>query len=561
MSYQHVLYYLATLGRSGWRSIDRSDAKPIDNTQFFGRFGIGFASVFSVGASISVISRQASSRSVDGVRVTFSEPDRPFFVEPFSAQVGTQIDIDLRESMSVGTLKSALSDLFSYLPSSIHVDPAIDVPRNLEQYSLLKSIDKRRDRADYYASRVSTARLAGYPVQIKVELAVPRHEKRKRLALPNAEPAPTGAIDVVVDGVRVFKQDGLSLERFGEAKESGYGRHHSGLRLKGIFVTIDFSRESAPVLPSRDQLDLDKSAFEELRELVFDEYRAALPDLIDDVASTSLSQRHTRDDILHILQYTISDPQPYWRRHRSKDVQNRAAEVYAENCPLLVHQAQGDIEELKLLSEIDPETCHTAVLDTTARGQAFRVYAQSRDIRTWIKVSSSFELSLLEDSWPYDENLRAIHSSDQLLRSLSDLGTEVRDVPLVRLLRSDYALISSEVFESGLYFYLPTGVSQVPRDRGISQRRVTVSPSLPPRVALNADHPLSQLLNEYLSTATEADQEAIAGWLDRFCQGVVEDKSTVRAPRATWDRLRVELNERTGRAVGDIPYESLKVRI
>jgi predicted phosphodiesterase len=561
MSYQHVLYYLATLGRSGWRTIERAGSRDED-PNIFGRFGIGFASVFSVAKAVIVESRQATSRSVDGVRATFSEPDRPYFVESIVAEAGTRLTVDLREALSPSELEGALSELFAYIHPAVQVDPSFELPHSLEQASVAPKGRRGRSSTSYYTSSIGATRLAGYSIRLKVELAIPRPEKRKkRGASGPVVKVPTGGLDVAVDGVRVFKEDSLSLDKFGSPRTGGsyYYSSSDSLAVQGLYVTVDFARENAPVLPSRDRLDLESSVRDELRRMLHDRYADALPALIEHAANEALDLSHTRTEVLSILRFALGNSRRHDQlsRHTPNQVERRAADAYVRHCPVVIRHAAEDDKKLVPLAEVDPTEFGIAVIASAARGRAFRVYAESRSIRSWIEVADSLELRLLEDGWPFDEGLKTLRTSSQLLRSFSDLGSEVREGPIVSLLRADYALITSDVFQSGLYLYLPTGVSAVPRDRGFSQRRNEVSPTLTPRVALNASHPLIRQLGEVLATRPD-QQEVISAWLDRLCQGVIEDRNTVRAPRALWGKLQSELSERFGLTLRDMSYESLK---
>lgn len=561
MSYQHVLYYLATLGRSGWRSIERPNSKD-EESSVFGRFGIGFASVFSVAQAVVVESCQSTSRSVDGVRATFSEPDRPYFVESIVADAGTRLIVDLREAISPGELKAALSELFVYIHPAVRVEPSLDMPHSLEEASATPAGRRDEESASYYASTIDTTRLAGYPIRLKVELAIPRSKKKtnKRGSSPFTEGGPIGGVDVAVDGVRVFREKNLFLEKFGPPRKDStyYYTSNDLITLWGLYVTIDFARENAPILPSRDQLDLASTARDELKSVLQDRYAEALPELIANAAAGSLSPSHMRTEVLGIFQYALGEYFRHTQETRSAStlVERRAADAYVAHCPIIVRHAGEDDEKLVPLADVDPAEFGIAVVAGTASGRAYRVYAESRGIHAWIEVANSWELRLLEEGWPFDESLRTVQTSSQLLKSLQDIGSEVREGPIVSLLRSDYALIESDVFQSGLYLYMPTGVSAVTRDRGLSQRRIEVSPTLTPRVVLNARHPLMLQLEKVLRTGPDR-QEAVSAWIDRLCQGVIEDRNTVRAPRALWERLRSELTERFGVRLGDVSFESL----
>lgn len=564
MSHEHILYYLTILGRSGWRSLSQNDAGTVEESNFFGRFGIGFASVFSVARSVTVVTRQAHTRSVDGIRVNFSSPDRPFFIEPVACQDGTNIDVHLADSMSLATLEAALAELFIYLPAALTVEPKIVMPKTLGDYSALDHIDGDRPALLHRVSNVSEGRLGGYPLRLKVEVVVPeRKTKTPRGYTPSPWGAglPAGVIDVAVDGIRVVQQRSMSIEMFGqpETKPSHY-RQNDSLELKGVYVTIDFDRDNAPVLPSRDKLDLEKSAKQDFAKLVVEALGDLLLNLANAVADGALNDQQARSKVLSVFRECMGDFVKRGRHH-SDVLRKRAAAVYRDKCKVQVYRKDTEEESLLPLADLDPRQHNLAVVASVAKGKAFQVYARSEGLRSWIVADNAFELSLLDDAWPADHTLRTIRSSDQLLFFWDSIGKEVRTGELVKLLRADYALIDSEVFNEGLFFYVPSDVAAIPRDQGVRERRNTVDPGQPPRVALNHRHPLLVAIEEFLGTCTPQDRDAVSSWIDRLFQGVIEDKNTVRAPRAHWDQLRSDLLRRFELDFSDLTFDALRVHI
>jgi len=247
--------------------------------------------------------------------------------------------------------------------------------------------------------------------------------------------------------------------------------------------------------------------------------------------------------------------------HSSDLVSQRASEVYANECPVVLHHRDTDREDHLLVTDITASAPVVAVASNVASGQAFQVYAKSANLESWIIADGDNELILLEDAWPHEGVLRIIRSSTELLSYLDTIVTEVRTGKLLGLLRADYALARSPIFGKGLFFQVPPGAANTPRHLGATLRRGDVDPSSTPRVVLNYNHELVSEMERFLEGASSDQQQLVQAWLDSFCDGVVEDNKTKLAPRARWERLHSDLSKRLGVDLPDLMFDSLRVSI
>ncbi len=569
MSHQHVLNYLATLGRSGWRTAD-FQGSDFDEKSFFGRFGIGFASVFSVASRVTVTTRRAGSRAVDGLRVSFSGPDRPFFLEPAPCPEGTEIRIELKDALSVTSFHSALTELFIYLPQSVHVEPSANMPVTLEDYSLLSSYPKAPP-LEASVCQTSDVTLGAFVARIKTELFMPKDAGKRRrrgdYSLSDGldvfgSSVPTTALDVAIDGIRLFRQKHLRLHKSGRPpEENSYGRELPNLGFRGLYVTVDFRREDAPVLPSRDALDIDDDFVSEFHTLMETQFNRLLPRLVES-AGDGLDPGQARGTMLRCFAAVVKNESPGYRDtvptyHQSKAVSESAAKVFLDQCALSLMGSDGK-QKLISLENVAPLTCSVAVASSIAKGRAFGIYADSRKIDSWLLLDHDVEARLLNEAWPFDESLKVITSIEELTRYIDDLATEVCSGEIVKLLRGDYALVRSQLFAGELYMQVPSRVGRTPRY--VSARsRIEVTP-MRPRVVINADHPLIARIEEYLRSCGENGRHLIRAWLRSFCDGVVEDV-TVQAPMARWEQLYLELRETVGDDLPSVIFDSLRVRL
>lgn len=558
MDRQHIVRYLATLGRSGWRANESDQSLPA-GTSFFGRFGIGFASVFNVARRVHVKTRRVGSRSVDGWLVQFSDPERPYFVEPLVCEEGTSITVTLIDEVSPATFSRSLADLFVYLPPFIQVDPSTDLPKSLDEVSIAQRFPNHFEVVARTAREVT---LGAHDMALALELGIPSLRRRTTTGEVPRTP-PETALTVAVDGIRVFDQVGLRIDPSGKPKpEADWNwRRTRDQGLKNCFATLDFRRELSPVTPSRDaisvdsvfldrlRLEIDNQAFELIREL-FHKLCAHDDEESARTAFTRIIENVTRDRESWESPGTLSCSEQFLRK---------IAALYLEDCPVLLRSDKGT-RQLQRLNKIDPATCNTAVLERINETSSFSVYARVAGLRYWIVPASHSELGILQAAWPFKSPLRVIASSEQLFQRHDVILPEVRTMKLCRLIRGDYALSSSPIFEGALFVHLPTNVQPVARHVGAAKRRSQMDSSQPPRVVLNAAHELSVGLEEFLSKADEPHIQQLGTWLDSFCDGVIEDKTKL-APTARWNRLVEDLRGLTGIDLRNTSVDKLRLTV
>jgi hypothetical protein len=557
MSYQHVVRYLATLGRSGWRSISTQNPETLEGS-YFGRFGIGFASVFPVSRAISVRTRHAATRPIDGLRVTFTGPDRPYFTEAISCAVGTEVTLDLAEPLTLGDLRNALLSNFVYVPTALDLPAELTMPASLDEYTAISRMEPP-PRLDATASTVRSVRFAGFNAAVKCELLIPpRSDRPSEVEWPRS--APKRGVDVAIDGVRVFRRNDFATVPFEKKKAFRERSWMSDLELDGVFITLNFDRNEAPVFASRDRLDLDEAAGSAFEELVVESVAATIEGLFDGPPDDSpLSRQASRARFLHIASFVVK---PYhvsttkgFSSALVSPLKRKLSDLYRLYCPIEIHTEGSGEPEWRTFDELTLDRAVTAVRSGVAGARAFEIYAQDVGLTSWLVVASALESELLRATWPNGARLRILGHPEDLLRFLDEVAKEVREMEIVSLLRGDYAVMRSRMFGDGLFFKVPSTVS---RHRGASVRRSAIDRSVRPRVALNAEHPVVTALETFLGTASESDRDQIGSWLDSFCDGVVEDKTKL-APAARWDQLRRDLLKRTGIDLRDSTFETLRV--
>jgi len=187
------------------------------------------------------------------------------------------------------------------------------------------------------------------------------------------------------------------------------------------------------------------------------------------------------------------------------------------------------------------------------------VYAKAAGLSQWVLVEDRREFFLFS---------KAVTSPDwKGFISEKDLYSEGRHIfsevqsPLSDILRGDYAPISDDIFGRAAFIVLP---SNLPRAWKRSEaaalvRRHSVD-SCPPRVLVNASHPLISAMSLFLDGAltSEPQKHLLKLLMDNLCDGVVEqDRITVA--RGRWKSLSRELRELLP-GLPDINYETLIVR-
>jgi hypothetical protein len=562
MDHQHIVTYLATLGRSSWRTSEPSSTGVVADASFFGRFGIGFASVFSVARAVHVKTRRSGSRSVDGLSVQFSDPERPFFVEPLVCAEGTSVSVTLVDQLSVPIFRQALRDLFVYLPKSEHVEPDAGIPNDLDDVSIISKYPQQFDSRQTAAS-VRSVTLGSHRATLKVELAVPRVRLPRSAGAESPKIAPATGLAVSVSGMRVFEQDGLRLHTSGRPKEEvdSTWRQTRDFGLRNCFVTLDFDREMSPVRPSRDAIDIDDTFVNELRLCIENQVGELVPELLAKLG-TDDGPEARRAAFIRTLDAISRYPESWGgtiRLYYSEQLLARIASLYAAGCPVMLRTANGE-RQLKALSEIEPATCSTAVVERICQTSAFSVYERAASLSGWLVVADLRELGVLQVAWPHSTSLRAIVSASNLFQRYDLILPELRSMKLCKLLRGDYALSNSPIFGEALFVHLPSDVQSVARHLGAARRRSDMDSSQTPRVVLYSGHKLTAGLEEFLAGADDRQMQQLGTWLDSFCDGVIEDKTKL-APTARWNRLIEELKALTGIDLRGTTIEKLQLTV
>jgi hypothetical protein len=549
MTYQQIVSQLTVLGRSGWRESSAAEGS-LDAPSFFGRFGIGFASVFSAASSLEVRTRTTDARPVDGLAVSFSGPDRPFYTDFNTCDAGTAINLSLTDGMAQAEFRDSIADLFAYLPACVSVSPDVGLPSSLTGYSSLSRYRKHLNGWSI-VERSGSARIGQHTVGYKLEvLHHPQPHKRKN---PYSERPAFGefgrtALTFCVDGVRVSYQQGLRPLKPGVRTDDSRQRAARNLHLSGCYLTIDFQRDDAPVMASRNAVDVDEEMQNDLEELVQREMGALLADLVSSAQAKCITDRARHEAGYRALDDALTEQETYGQKrsdfHKISSLAEAAAYAYRELCPALVKSNDGNMD-FQLLANIDPQVCSVATTEAVATHAVFSAFVRAARIACWIVVSDKRELTLLELAWPHDTPLRLMGETAQLYEDFQSVLPEIREGKLWQLLRADYALSEGPVFGSSLSLTVAGRKGTVSRDVGFARRRGETSPVERPRIVLNRGHELIRAIESYLVDASEADAERIRQWFDRFCRDVLEENST-RVVNVVLPQLRDELAQITG---------------
>ncbi|MFC9660251.1 metallophosphoesterase [Nocardia sp. NPDC127606] len=568
MTYQQVVNQLSVLGRSGWRS-SAEVQQPADIPAFFGRFGIGFASVFSAAAEVDVRTRTSGSRPVDGVQVQFTAPDRPFYTDFTTCDIGTEITVTLAEPLKASQFKAALQDLFAYLPDVIHASPAPGIPSSLATFSAVRWHDDSALAGWNVLTREGRAQLGAYEAGFKVELLYdPQPHRRKsrrevgKSGLPKFDDIGFTSLTFAADGVRISERKGLRPSKDGDSTR--YQASDLDLNLSGVYMTIDFAREHAPVLASRNELGAAEEFQDEIEELVVKELVHLVPDLMRAASSRARHPEDRRRAVVQALIDTFQSARSYSYRwttgfHKNPELDRACTEAYFANCPALVESADGTVRHL-LLSEVDPHVCSIVVRKGLTETPVFSAFVRAEQIDQWLVAMNDGEIILLKRAWPHDVSLRAFDSIPQLTENFQAVLPESRTGNLWRLLRSDFALSESTAFGPSLCLTLPRqrGSRSVTRVQGIERRRVETSTTERPRVFLNCAHPVIRALEAFLSRSDRefSAELAVTAILDNLCEQVI-DETRITVRRSRWRMICEELERLTAGKFTHLAVEDL----
>lgn len=555
MSYQYITAYLATLGRSGWRVQGKDDSS---YNAFFGRFGIGFASVFSEARSVDIKTRPAGSRGVEGYSVRFSSPDRPFFIEPAVCAEGTEITVRLTESLTSTAFSKLINDLFVYLPSSVHVRPEVNLPDGLSAVSGAGRVEIPPSTAAY-VEEIFEVEVDDHPARMKIELLDTSHYERQqshdKQSGGQRVPSLGGSqFTICVDGVHVQSKAHLDLKQI-ETQEPRQKSYTTYPKFQGCYVTLDFARGEAPVLPSRNQIEFTGDGRTEFINTLIRKVAELVPALLDTAIAGVKTPATTREVFLDCANYLLGDRYAgSEQRSTAPDhvLRQRIANLYATKCPVRITRlgdgVRGQNEKsFRYLTDAFQSDCRVATTRSVAEAGVFAAYARSKGIDQWIEVRDERELGFLRRAWKYQEKISTFEKEKEIFAYIQEFMEEIREGKIFHLLRGDYAVMKSNVLGNSMFLRIPELNNSATRETGARQRRSDTDPILRPRVAFNWNHPIVHAMEEHLETASDVEAKALKLWLDTFCDGVVEDK-TIRVPAAKWADLRVALGDMLGKS-------------
>ncbi|MGW1714726.1 metallophosphoesterase [Streptomyces sp. NPDC002156] len=582
MTYQQVVSQLSVLGRSGWRdTVDESAETTADEPSLFGRFGIGFASVFSVASAVEVRTRTADSRPVDSIFVQFSTPDRPFYTDHTTCAPGTEIRITLSDSLTHTAFRDAMTDLFAYLPAQVHVSPDLQLPTSLAEFSPLDRKHKELNGWEVLR-RTGTTHLGPYQAHFQLEVIHdPRAHQRdwnhlsdyhrgsdRRDKRPNHSELGQTSVTFCVDGIRITEHAGLHPSDGHQKYQPGKSGEHG--HLTGCHLTVDFGRDNAPVTASRNALDGAEELYKEVvslaqttvADMLAELVRAAQTNCINPAAKRRAAYRALCDTLIGSDPYRVASYSRWSGFHSSQELSRAAAEVYLKHSPAMV-QSVGGRSVYVPLTDLNPVKCSVATTAKLAQHTVFPAFARANKVTEWIVALDGRELNLIREAWPHDTPLRVVDAPAQLMEDFQQILPEVREGHAWQLLRSDYALSEGQVFGDALVIPLPNRGGTVKRAEGVARRRAGAAPGERPRKMLNKQHPVMEAVERHLSLATPAGTgEAttvaaeVTDWLDRLCDQVLdEDRITVRRER--WKQLRTKLQQMTGEDFSQMSCDAL----
>ena len=522
MTPDYVTSYLTTLGRSGWR-VSSDSGRQAKVGEFFGRFGIGFASVFSEAEAVTVKTRAANHRPADGITVRFTSPDRPFFMDPTVADAGTEIRIKLAGDLDVGDFEAAVRELFVYLRPEIHVEPAPSLPSRLEEVG-------RGAGSRQVVSKIERVILGQYPARLKmtlIEPGIPDKESNasERVSMVND-------LSVSVSGVRVFSHRGLSLKK---PERPYYGNEMRWIN--GCSVVVDFETNNAPVVPSRNDIDLGSQAAarfnEELERMVAD----GIKEIIAGIAREESRFRARRSRALRALSSMLEFSSNRYRNRTTTmqggiRVTRAAAEAYLTHCPVNLRRP-GESDRLVDFETAISNGAEFAVTMALAESNVFALYARHRQVKAWIVVADRSEGALLRMA---PAEIAILEEAAQLFEDFEVLITSAEPMPLAAYLPHDYLLARSPLFDTSFFFHVPVRQTG-PSGKGGRNR---------PRVIVNADHAIVGALNSVLIREDSEKSLAVEAWIASLVDGVIEIPKQKVRPRARWHQLRQTLSKITG---------------
>lgn len=565
MTYQHILRYLTTLGRSIWRSeeLESGDSKVVSRT--VGKFGIGFVSVFQEAERVYVRTRFFRDVGEEGWLVDFASVEKPFFTERSSFAVGTEVEVQLKSPLATRSFGSLLEGFFLYINENVVVTPSMQLPRTLSEVVPVPA-DKLK-RGSYW-DKTTQEQIGENRFALRTMFCY-WYKKRDRDDSP-----PASTLEICNAGVKVFRQTSLFLRpgrRYVWIREEDEDKPYSRWRddrdvLKHFAVILDFDKGFSPVLPSRLEIDIERGFSEELRTIIHERFCEGLEENVNNLDVAEKTPKEKRAKMLECLTFSVSESNRGWyggdRRPREfcddEVIQRRAIDLYVERCPVAVvdhERNESYCSVADLLTRVPGYFVHADLSETAL----FKVYVRAKGIGEWVQAASRREFFLLQ-SVLGEHGWKGLFEDRDIYKERSELFIEKIDSPLAPFVRGDYAVIQSDVFGSAGIMVLPANLpGSWKRSDAARSTRDHVSRDCPVRVLLNSTHGLVASLEEFLCDldAKPAMQvRLLRVLLDDLADGVIEQER-VTVARERWLAIRDQISEILGVNLSHISYESL----
>jgi predicted MPP superfamily phosphohydrolase len=567
MSRQHILRYLTTLGRSIWSSDELTEGKIEQHKRTIdtiGKFGIGFAAVFQDATKVLVRTRFFREIGETGWLVEFAEVDEPFLLEAVNAEIGTEVEIKLKQALSPKAFTQIVNDYFIYLRENVTINPDPHLPNDLSDVAL---VPRALVSKCILREHTATEQIGAFSFNLRTIFCYDAKLRDKGEKLPERK------IIVANSGVRVFEQESLLLKpgrQYVWATETESGRRYEDPNdggLKHYWIVLDLDKGPSPILPSRLEIEIDQEFSSTLQEIIHQRFCKGLRSVIEEQAGGSASDKVKRRAMLTAMTFSTVEYRGYWRdRHenpagfsRFDSIDESAIELYHEYCPIWIQSSDGS-DEYKPAGELDFSEGGIFVVESVAKSSLFKVYARASNLHTWVIVEDHREFFLFKKACA-GTNWRGFASEKSLYSEGRRVFAEAAESPITDILRGDYALIKDEIFDNSAFIVLPSNLPGAwKRGEAASSTRRDSMKSCPARVLVNFHHPLIQSIETFLGEKDAgADQRKTLKLLfENLCDGVVEqDRTTVARER--WRMLGRELRELLGAFV-DIKYETLVIR-
>jgi Calcineurin-like phosphoesterase/Histidine kinase-, DNA gyrase B-, and HSP90-like ATPase len=567
MSRQHILRYLTTLGRSIWSSDELHDGKPITREtaiRAIGKFGIGFAAVFQDGSRVLVRTRFFRDVGESGWLVDFSAVDKPFLLEAIDTNIGTEVELQLKEGFSQRAFLNLVNEFFLYIDENVTITPDPVLPKRLSEVHLFPS--DLAPRA-LLRNHLTEEQIDSYRFKLRCLFCYDFKGRDKE------EKLPASRLVVANSGVKVFEQNSLILKpgkRYilvteSEDKPRYENPDDSGLR--HCWAVVDFEKGASPILPSRLEIEIDQNFSKELLQIIHERFCAGLRSVVKEIESKNLNAKTKRKAILTAMSMSTVEESYYGRRRnqkpnsfsRVKTIDETAVQLYSEHCPIWIQSSDGQ-DKFETISTLEHSSEFVFVVESVAKSSLFKVYAKAAELNNWVLVEGRREFYLFSKA-VNSPDWKGFVSEKDLYSEGRHIFSEVVESRLVDILRGDYALISDDIFGRAAFIVLPSNLpGSWKRGEAAALVRRHSMDSCPARVLVNASHFLISAMSRFLDddSTLEPQMRLLKLLMDNLCDGVVEqDRITVA--RGRWKSLNRELRELLP-GLPDINYESLVVR-